>query len=401
MLIAIDAHNLENPRTGVGTYLFNLIKEWERMHIKGMSAGISFILYFKEKIPDDILSLHGRDENLQGVFNVEILKSPLGLKSNALFMHYSVSKASKKNKADILFSPNYFIPKLYKGRSVVTIHDLIYEAAPDLYNWPGFLDKLFLRKWSRRSAERADMILAPSNFTKKEVIKHYKINPDKIKVTPLAVNSAFNVETHRNQVDNVKKKYGIYDKYILYIGSIFNRRHLSEIVHAFENIFPEFQNYQLVIVGSNYTNPYIDIEKDILTINKFLQDTLKIRNRFPIIHKHYIDQEELLALYKGAWASIYLSDYEGFGLPILESMASGVPVITSKQGALMETAGDAALFVDNTKDVNEIAKKMTQIFSDKALHADLKKRGIARSVKFSWSRCAAQTMTVFKKVLSG
>lgn len=392
MLIAIDAHNLEDSRTGVGVYLFRLLSEWEKMYEGGHLAGLDFILYFKERIPEDVGGME--------IFSAKILKAPLGVKSNALFTHYLTSRAAKSDNADILFAPNYVLPVLYNKKAVVTIHDLIYEAKPDLYNWPSGWDKIFLKRWGRLSAEKASAILAPSNFTKNEIITYYKINPDKIIVTPLAVSEEFQYKADEAQIAELKRRLGIYDKYILFVGSIFNRRHVPEIIQAFENIFPRFANHQLVIIGSNHTNPYQDIERIILTTNGFLQDTLKIKDRLPVIHQSYLDQRELMNLYNGARASIYLSDYEGFGLPILESMASGTPVITSRQEALLETAGDAALFIDDNSDIEEIAEKMALILLDDDLRQKLRQRGLDQVNKFSWSRCALRTLTVFKKVLA-
>ena len=393
MLIAIDAHNLEGSRTGVGVYLFGILNEWKKMYELGRLSDIDFLLYFKKEIPEDILKMKS--------FNMKILKAPFGVQSNTLFTQWLVGRAAKKDKADLLFSPNYALPPFYKnGKMVVTIHDVIYEARPDLYNWPGILDKIFLRKNVWRSAQRADVILVPSNFTKQEIIKYYKINADKIFVTPLAVSNDFSREPDKDKIKEIKEKYGILNKYIICVGSMFNRRHISEIIEAFKRVFPQFIDYQLIIIGSNYTRPRIDIEKNVLKTNQFLLNISKINNRLPIIHRCFIEQQYLLELYKNASASIYLSDYEGFGLPILESMASGTSVITSKQPALMETAGDAALFIENNQSINEIAEKMSAIFSNSALREELKQKGLIRIKNFSWEKCALQTLDIFRKVLN-
>ena len=392
MLIAIDAHNLEGSRTGVGVYLFRILNEWKKAYESGQLSDLDFLLYFKREIPDDILKM--------GVFGAKVLKAPFSAQSNALFTQWLVGRAAKKDKVDLLFSPNYTLPSFYKnGKMVVTIHDIIYEARPDLYNWPGILDKIFLRKNVRRSAEKADAILVPSNFTKQEIIKYYKIKTDKITSTPLAVSEEFMCELDKHKITEVKRRYGIYGQYALCVGSIFNRRHIPEIITAFKKIFPQFTDYQLIIIGSNYTRPYIDIEKNILKTNQFLRNILKINDRLPIIHRCFIKQQDLLELYKNAAVSIYLSDYEGFGLPLLESMASGTPVITSKQPALMETAGDAALFVQNNQNIDEIAEKMSAVFSNAVLREKLKQKGLDQVNKFSWSRCATQTLMIFKKLL--
>lgn len=393
MLIAIDAHNLEGQRTGVGVYLFKLLQEWTAQNKSGQISDITFLLYFKKEIPKDILET--------GIFNAKILKAPFGVQSDTLFTQWLVGRAAKKDRVDILFSPNYTLPFFYKnGRMVVTIHDIIYKARPDLYNWPGILDKIFLRRNVQRSARKANAVLVPSNFTKQEIIKYYEIEAGRIAVTPLAVSEEFLRPSDKNKIAEIKHQYGIYDQYAICVGSIFNRRHIPEIINAFKEIFPRFTNYQLVIIGSNYTNPRVNIEKNVLETNQFLRNILKINDRLPIIHQCFAQQQDLLELYKNADFSVYLSDYEGFGLPLLESMASGTPVITSKQPALMETAGDAAFFLENNQNINEIAEKMSAIISDVSLRQELKEKGLARVKNFSWEKCAAQTMNIFRKTVN-
>lgn len=393
MLIAIDAHNLEGSRTGVGVYFFSLLREWEKEKKTGRIPGIDFILYFKKEIPADISELNG--------FRVKILKAPFGIQSNTLFTQWLVGRAAKKDKADLLCSPNYTLPFFGGGiKSAVTIHDIIYEARPDLYNWPGILDKMFLRKNVRRSAKKADAIFTPSNFTKQEIIKYYNIDAEKIFVTPLAVSDDFLRESDKDKIKEIKAGYGINDRYIICVGSIFNRRHIPEIIEAFKKVFPRFTDCQLFIIGEDHTRPRVNIEKIVSETNKILRDISKNGNVSPIIYRHFIEHRDLFELYKNATVSIYLSDYEGFGLPLLESMASGTPVITSRQPALMETASDTALFVENNRNINEISEKITLVLSDNDLRQKLKQKGLNRINKFSWSRCAAQTLTIFNKLLA-
>jgi len=162
MKIGIDCHNLETNRTGTGRYLINLLQEWSKEN------NPKFILYFKKKIPKDIPT------------SSNMVSRRLGSNSNALFMHYFLPKMAKKDEIDILFCPNYIAPIFYKGDIALTLHDIIYEARPALYNWPSIFDKILLKKVSKISAKKAKIIFTCSEFSKNEILKHYKISPKKV-----------------------------------------------------------------------------------------------------------------------------------------------------------------------------------------------------------------------------
>lgn len=351
MRIGIDAHSLEENRTGVGRYLFNLLKEWKNLDL---------VLYFKKKIPDDIS-------------NGKVLNTS----SNALFMHYYLPKAAKKDKVDILFCPGYVAPVFYKGKIALALHDIIYEARPDLYNWPSVFDKILLKKVSKISAKKADVIFACSQFTKDEIIKYYKIRPEKIFVIPLAVDEKFikNVGHPTSHItSHIKKKYGIKNKFIFYVGAIINRRFIPETIRAFANITDKLPEYQFLIGGTNYAS-------------------LKI-NQKGVIYIDYIDENDLNILYNAADLFIWLSSYEGFGLPPLEAMASATPVITTKMGSLSEVVDEAALFVENPKDINEISEAIYKGLTDGNLREKLIRKGLEQVKKFSWQKTAEETLKI-------
>ncbi len=369
MKIGIDAHDLEGQRTGVGRYLINLLEQWDKFDLP---QDLKFILYFKKDIPD---------LDLSNSFEKKLLDS----NSNAFFIHYFLPRAARKDKIDILFCPGYIAPIFYKGKIALTLHDIIYEARPDLYNWPSFWDKILLKRVSRLAAQKAEIIFVPSEFSKKEVLKHYRVNPKKVFVTLEAADSGFKQITDQNKLEEFKKKYQIKDKFIFYIGSIFNRRHLPEIIKAFEKKVGQLPNYQFLIIGANHTSPFIDIDGLIRGVNQQLR-------RPAILRQDYLAERDLVALYNAADLLIWLSDYEGFGLPILESMACATPVVTSSFGSLPEVAGDAAIYIQDSKNINEISQAIEQGLFDKNLRQKLIKQGLAQAKRFSWQRCAKQTL---------
>ena len=379
MKIAIDCHNLEGNRTGVGRYLWNLLREWSR----SSESGLEFFLYFKNEIPQDVKSLA----------NVGFPESHirvLGSGSNALYKHWHLPRAVAKDNADVLFCPDYVLP-VYAGRvkTAVTIHDIIYEARPDEYSWPSFADKVLLKWASKNSAKRADVIFVPSEFTKSEIIKHYRVNPAKIVVTPLAADPIFKKLDGvgpRQEWEDVKGEYNIQDMFFLFVGSIFNRRFLPESIKAFKEFAAAHVDFQFLIIGKNHTSPFQDIADITGKANKE-------SGREAVIWKDHIDDDkDVVLLYNNAHATVWISSYEGFGLPVLESMACGTPVITSRQGSLPEVGGDAVIYVEDESNPIEILKAMNLIAEDENLWNESSKKGLERAGKFSWTRTSHITL---------
>ena len=382
MTIGIDAHNLEGRRTGVGRVLINLLKEWSKFDLPEdlprNKAGLKFILYFKKEIPDDL--------NLSdSIFSKKILQAPFSWQSNALFTHYLLPKADKKDKIDILFCPGYIAPVAYKRKIALSLHDIIYEARPEPYNWPSFLDRILLRKVSKISAKKAQIIFTCSQFSKNEILKYYQVSPEKVFTIPLAADECFKQINNQEQIDQIKEKYQIKDKFIFFIGSIFNRRHLKEVILAFEKTANQLPNYQFLIIGANHTSPFIDIDGLIEEVNQNL-------NRQAILRKDYSSNEDLPLLYNAADLLVWLSNYEGFGLPILEAMACAAPVITSPTTSIPEVAGDSVMFVKDPENIDEIARAIYRGLTDQSLRQDLIEKGLKQAQRFSWPRCAEQTL---------
>ena len=356
MKIGIEAHNLEGQPTGVGRYLINILQQWSKFDLP---TDLKFILYFKKEIPD---------LDLSNSFEKKLLHS----NSNAFFIHYLLPQAAKKDKVDILFCPGYLGPIFYQGKIALTLHDIIYQARPDLYNWPSFWDKILLKKFSRISAKKAKIIFTPSEFSKKEILKHYQVVANKVFVTPLAVDQSFRQIDNQNKLEEIKKKYQIKNRFIISVGSIFNRRHLSEVIEAFEKVADQLPKYQFLIVGHNYTKQ-------------------KLSGR-AVLHQDYLKGKDLITLYNAADLLIYLSDYEGFGLPILESMACATPIVTSFLGSLPEVAGDSAIYVKDNSNVESISCAIYQGLTDQELRRELIEKGLRQVQKFSWQKCAQKTL---------
>ncbi|MBU1102466.1 glycosyltransferase family 4 protein [Patescibacteria group bacterium] len=395
MIVGIDAHNLEGNRTGVGRYLANLLREWSKLNFQfprqrrgSPGAAISnfqFILYFKNEIPDDLPK--------SNLFEKKLLQ----VGSTAKFVHWDLPRAAKKDKVDILFCPGYVAPLCYKGRIALVLHDIIYEAHPEWFNWSSRVDKILLKWVSKKAAQKSTMIFVPSEFTRQEVIKYYRVNPQKVKLTYLAADlgiilpppsprlrRASQSFPYKGEAEKLKK-FGIMDKFGLYIGSIFSRRYLPEVIGAFGRLAAEKPDYQLILGGKDYTRAR-NTDDLIVRENESL-------GRRAILRVDFIGDSDLKLLYSACAFFIYLSDYEGFGLPPLEAMSCGAPVIISDGTSLKEVAEDAAFLIKNNSDVEEIYRAMKKIVDDANLRSELIVRGRGQAAKFSWEKCAQETLS--------
>jgi glycosyltransferase involved in cell wall biosynthesis len=345
MKIGIDCHTLEKTKTGVARYLTNLLDYWQQ------ETGAEFVLYSMKNV-----------------------KNPFNIRSTALYYNFSLPKQAKKDKVDILFLPFYMRPFFCNVPTAVAIHDISYIAHPE---WFDLYHRLAYGILTKRAIKKSKVIFTCSEYTKNEILK-YDPSSANIHVVPLAADEKFNSIKNESKICEVKNKYGLKNKYLFYAGTIFNRRHVLELIKAFKLILEKFSDYQLLISGRNLTNPHQDIDGAIKNISQ-------------IIRIDYVDESDLLYLYQGAEMFIYLSEYEGFGLPPLEAMACGTPVLTTKMTSLGEVLGNYPIAVNNPSDINEIKEKIIRILSDENLRKEMIEIGLQRAKQFSWEKTAQKT----------
>lgn len=369
MIIAIDARSLEGGKTGVGRYLENILKVW-----KGRED-CSFILYFKDEIPK-------RDFLNSGNFVLRKLDNPLAVSSNFFFQHFLLPYSLKKDKADFFFSPFYLRPLFCPVRSAIVLHDISYEAHPE---WFDRKNQFVLKTLSKLSAAAADVIFTVSDYSKGEIIKYYETGEEKIIVTPLAPDSSFYKEEDARKIAKAKNKYGL-SKFILCVGTVFTRRHIPEIIEAFEKLSERGNDYQLCIIGKNKTFPLVDIDGLIGGVNEMSKEK-------KIVRIDFVSEDELMALYSSCHAVIYLSDYEGFGLPVVEAQYFQKPVITSRNTSLTEVGGGSVEFVDKNE-TDDILQSMRKVLGDEKYYDLLVTKGVENIRRFDWKICANKTIDV-------
>lgn len=290
------------------------------------------------------------------------------------------------------FEPFFLtLPVFSKNKKVVTVHDLIPLVFPDHFK-PGLKGWL---KWQiqKLALGNANAIITDSESSKKDIIKHIGINPTKIKVVYLAAGEEFKMINDKGlMIKEIRRKYKLPERFALYVGDATWNKNLPRLIEAASRI-----NVPLVMAGKALVDKEIDAQnpwnKDLIRVQKLAEES---RNIFRL---GFVSSEELVALYNAATLFVMPSLYEGFGLPILEAMSCGCPVVTSKEGSIPEIAADAVFSVD-AYNADSIAKGIKEVFDNKSLQVNLSSRGIKQAGKFNWKKTAKETMAVYKKLLS-
>lgn len=366
MLIGIDASRaVTAQRTGTETYSLHLIRA-----LLNLGSGHRFRLY-----------TNGRASLSSPDAEVEIRSIPFP----RLWTHLRLSAEMALRPPDVLFVPAHVIPLIHPAASVVTVHDLGYLHYPESHRaW----DRRYLDWSTRWSARQAAAVLVDSTATGRDLVQAYGISPAKIHVVYLGRDESLRRVEDLDLVARTRARYNLGERYLLYVGTLQPRKNLARVVEAFARVISQLDlsDVQLVLAGKkgwSYDALFARVSQ------------LGLDSR--VIFPGYVPDADLPALLSGAIAFVYPSLYEGFGIPVLEAGACGVPVITSNTSSLPEVAGDAAILVD-PHDVDAIADAMCRIITDEALRAELARRGLENVKRFSWEKCARETLAVLEQV---
>ena len=373
MLIGFDGTLLDSE-TGIGYYSYNLLQS-----ISDFSVARWFKVFVSPKVSKKIDFLK----------KFSIL--PTYSKIRLYHSNWHVLKTILKEKLTLYHSvDNITLPLIKLCKYVITVHDLV----PILY--PNTVSKLHTLSYYlcfRRITEIADIIITVSENTKRDLIRLFKVPEEKIRVIYNGYDKkTFRIVDESEAIARIKLKYKIdTPSYLLYVGALEPKKNLGRLIDAYYELIKTNRdlrnNYKLVIVGKKAWM-YKDIFKEVkrLGIESY------------IIFTGFVPQEDLVYLYNGAKLFLFPSIYEGFGLPVLEAMACGVPVVTSNISSLPEITGDAALLV-NPLDPKEITKAILRLLYDEQLYLRLKQNGLKQAQKFSWERCAYETLEAYLEVL--
>lgn len=348
------------------------------------------------KIAIDVSPLQS-GHKVRGVgFYLEYLKRSLVEDFPEYEYNFFTNTSKILGKTDLVHYP-YFdpffltLPLRKKHKTVVTVHDLTPLVYPK--HFPVGLKGNVRWQIQKYNLQKVDAIIADSHASKNDIMKLAKIPDDKIFVIHLAAGKEFQrIEKGESRTEKVRDKYKLPSKFALYVGDVTWNKNVPHIVKA--AIQAEIP---LVMVGKTL------ISNDFDRTNPWNNDLIEVQKLAlahpSIMRLGFIPTEDIVALYNIATVFVFPSIYEGFGLPVIEAMQSGCPVITSQNGSLKEVAGDAAYIVDPLR-VESIASGITKIFQSEKLQNELRVKGIIQAKKFNWKKTAFETIEVYKKVLN-
>ncbi|MCP4723456.1 MAG: glycosyltransferase family 4 protein [bacterium] len=357
-----------NLKSGIGTYVNNLVQNLQL--IQNDNDQYFFFLSKDSYCPENF------NEKRNDVFKINIPQYNSIRK--VLWEQLSMPGRIDKLKIDVFHSPAYISPVFLKASSIITFLDLTFVKFPETIH---FYKKEFYNLMFRKSVEKAVKIITISDFIKEELIDYYGCPEEKVETVHLGVSDLFKPCQDDEMKKRVLEKYRIDRPFFLFVGLMEPRKNLPSVLEAFSRINND--DALFVIVGRKGWG-YNDVQKTLE--NPELREKVLITDEISV--------EELKILYSASLAFIYLSLYEGFGLPVLEAMACGAPVVTSNSSALPEVAGDAALFAD-PENVEEISDAMKRIINDESLRKELSQKGFDNIKRFSWKKCAEETSLIY------
>jgi glycosyltransferase involved in cell wall biosynthesis len=287
---------------------------------------------------------------------------------------------------DTLFAPNYIPPATNTDGLVVTVHDLAFKILPETAPHAN----RFWHQYFNRSLERAAEIITVSEATRKDLCEIYDIPPEKVTAVLSGVDADIFAPSDEAAVADVKRRHGIEGPYLLFVGGLEPRKNLRMLLRAFSHL-PDDVRPTLVLAGG--TVHWIPGGPEIMTsaMRSLPED---VRSR--VVLTGYVTEADKVALLSGAEALVYPSVYEGFGMPVLEAMACGTPVLTSNLSSLPEVAGEAAVLVD-PYETSSIADGMQRLLTDEGLRSRLRAEGLARAGEFTWAETARKTAAVLHR----
>jgi glycosyltransferase involved in cell wall biosynthesis len=365
--IAIDARKLHD--FGIGTYLRTLLR------------GLAKI----DKTTEYVLFCNPRDAHVAGELGPNFRAIPEQAGHYSVAEQVSIPLAVRRARVDLFHAPHYVLPALTPGPTVVTIHDCIHLMFPEyLKHRIGYA---YARASLWTAAHKSDRIFTVSEQSKRDILKFFNVPPDKIVVTPNAIDDRFGIQPSGDLVRQTRERYQLSNSYILYVGNIKPHKNLERLIEAFDYVRSQGRSeLELLIIGDEISK----LQTLRRAVHKYGL------HRYVRFHGHVPDQT-LAVLYRLASVFVFPSLYEGFGLPPLEAMASGTPVVTSNVSSLPEVVGDAAVLVD-PHSAGAIAEGILQVLRSAHLRAQLREKGYARVKEYSWMRSVERVREIYGEV---
>jgi glycosyltransferase involved in cell wall biosynthesis len=364
--IGVDIRPFYEPLTGVGWYLYYLLHELAKLD------GVELYLFGDARVTEDGPRLHADVPPNAKLCTFDLRDLPVSRLGRPLTAGAYVAWILLAD-CDVLFGANFFLPRLHAAvarRRVITVHDLTYKRYPELVQKETLEN---LERQMMREVAIADAIVCVSGSTRRELLRFYDVDPARA----VAIHSGLGTPAVSEPVE------GLPQRYVLFVSTIEPRKDLGTLIDAYERLCDSgAYDGSLVVVGK---------------VGWKSQDLVpRLRGR-GIVHLDYVRAPQLATIYEQAEAFVFPSLYEGFGFPLLEAMARGVPSIAARSSSLPEIGGDAALYFE-PRDVDGLTAQLTRVLGDATLRAELARRGRERAAAFRWDRAAAETLAVFRRV---
>ena len=353
---------------GIGSYVFSLHKELTR-------TSVTLVPFKFGKTP----TAREKKLNNWGSFP---LQSAWSLAMGGCFA--SAQQQVAEERLDLVHATDHLIPHLRSVPVVATLFDAIPLSHPESLR--SLSSRLKTAFW-KRTANWASQIITISNHSRKEIVKWFGIPEDKITVTPLGVDEDWYRDVEAEEMTRVRALYSLPDRFFFFVGTLQPRKNVRRIIDAHKSLPPQLRREVPLIIAGRHGWM---CDAEVAELQNCQDGTLR--------WLQYVPSEDLLPIFKQATALVWPSLNEGFGLPVLEAFAAGLPVVTSNTTSLPEVAGDAALLV-HPENTGEIADAMRQMATDDALRSDLRARGQSRAKQFTWDRTARQTIEVYRKAI--
>jgi len=372
MKIGIDVRVLEIKMTGVGRYLLNILKNLPECDNQN-----DYFLFSYGKLPQ---------YEKERIKNIPTLKfTPQGIFQKAIspfWLNFVLPKYLEKYKIDLFFSPNHFLPiKKIKPKSIIAIYDVFHKIDKNFH-------PLYYRKYAdlllKRAVKYTELIVTISESSKRDIIRFYNVPEEKIKVAYGAADEIFHLR-NLSEADKrkISEKYNLPEKFILYIGVLEERKNIDGIIKIADLIKDKTETPIFLFGRIGYRG------------NQYLKEIKKRKN---IQYKGFVDNQDLPYIYNLATIFLFPSFYEGFGLPVLEAMQSGVPVLTSNTSSLPEVVGDGGI-MHEPRDYEEFAKSIMKLLKDKDFYDKMKNKGLEQAKKFSWKKTTIEVVDLFNRII--
>lgn len=355
--------------SGVGRYIRNLV-----FNLGKIDQTNEYVLFLLKK-------------NMQANTPKNFIKAEANFGWYGISEQISFPKILESYKFDLVHFPHFNVPIFYRGKYIVTIHDLIHQhfqmrRATTLDPFTYKIKQFGYNRIFNIALSKSEKIMVPSGFIKGQLIKEWNVEDSKIAITPEAVSEDIvdiSKKLSQSQIASVLAKFNIKTDFIFYVGNAHVHKNIDGLIQAYLKLKLDNPNLSLVLSGNDHY---------------FWQRIKKEYKQKDLIFTGFVSDEELVALYKKAQAFIMPSFEEGFGIPILEAMACSCPVVCSNAASLPEIGGDAALYFD-PKNINDMAKKIQKILKNQKLKRSLVTKGSKRYQQFSWRKLAQKTLNLY------